>query len=248
MLVLGALLAFSALLSACGGSQQATDSSSVTQPAAQRPASARRGVPSRAQSLAFANAVNLTAADIPEASVAHGETRTDSARERRELRACEAHVKHAHAFVEVMSPKLRRGRELEIEQIRSGVAVVSDERAIPAEMAGVERPGVLECVAHVLTRNYSDKSIRDARWGRFTVSKLAVDLPGQKVTIGIRIVASLNLPLSEVSVPIYADVLGFESGPAEIMLIAASVTQPVPAATEQELLTLLSSRARAHAL
>jgi len=249
-LVIAALLAACALLlAACGGGQQATASSIATQPAAAVPVSnSGQRPPSRAQALAFAHAVNLTAADIPEASVAHGEDSTDSARERREFQACDGSIEHAHALVEVMSPKLKRGRELEIEQIRSSVAVVRDARAIPAEAAELARPSLLECAAHVLTRNYSDKAIREARWGRFTVSKLPVHVPGRTVTIGIRIVATLNLAFSEVSVPIYVDVLGFESGPAEITLTATSVTQPMPAGTEQELLALLSTRAQAHAL
>ena len=107
---------------------------------------------------------------------------------------------------------------------------------------------MLECVAHVLTRNYADKAIRDARWGRFTISKLTLALPGVKVTIGIRVVATLNLAYSEVSVPIYVDLLGFADGPAEVLLSTASVTQPMPAATEQEMLELLLTRARAHSL
>src|ERR1700690_3681286 len=153
-LVIGALLASCAALAGCGGGQQTTSSASVAQPVAGAPASsARQRPPSRARALAFAHAVNLTAADIPEASVASGEKHTDSAREQREFHACEASVKHAHALVEVMSPKLKRGHELEIEQIRSSVTVVSDERAIPAEVAELERPSVLEGAAPVLTRN-----------------------------------------------------------------------------------------------
>jgi hypothetical protein len=61
-------------------------------------------------------------------------------------------------------------------------------------------------------------------------------------------VATLNIPFNEVSVPIYVDVLGFAIGRAEVALTAMSVTQPVPASTEQELLTLLLARARAHPL
>ncbi len=247
-LAIGALLASCTALAACGGQQTSSTSSSAYAVASAPASSAGQRPPSRAQALAFAHAVNLTAADIPEASLAPRETNLSNAREQREVRACLRSVQQGHTLAHATSPKLKRGHELEVEEIRSSVDVMSGERAIATEFAGVERAGVLECVAHVLTRNYADKAIRDARWGRFTISKLTLALPGVKVTIGIRVVATLNLAYSEVSVPIYVDLLGFADGPAEVLLSTASVTQPMPAATEQEILELLLTRARAHSL
>jgi hypothetical protein len=169
-------------------------------------------------------------------------------RERREYRACERFAGPSQKLVEASSPKLERGQELEIEQIRSSVTVLSDERAVARQFASLGTPGLRECAARALTRNLDDKPIGQARWGRVSVSRLPVHAPGTSATIGIRVLATLNLPFSEVSVPIYFDVLGFATGPAEVALTAVSATQPVPAATEQELLALLLARARAHPL
>ena len=58
----------------------------------------------------------------------------------------------------------------------------------------------------------------------------------------------LNLSYSEVSVPIYVDMLAFAVGHGAVELTAASVTQAVPAATEEELLALLLARAKAHSI
>jgi hypothetical protein len=162
------------LLSACGGAQEhsaggvtgATNVASHGASTAVRAAttSAAASPPSRAQALAFARAVNLTAGDIPEASVERKPDRGSSAGEKQEYRACEklAGPGRRYTVAEASSPKLRRGQELEAEQITSSVTVLSNERAVA--------------------------------------------------------------------------------------LTAMSATQPVPASTEQELLALLLTRARAHAL
>lgn len=255
---LGALGATIALLSACGtGTAAQTTGASVpsagsardhlavvsspSEPAAQR-------APSRAQALTFARAVNLSARDLPGASIAPRTPTTSDARERREYRACERSVEREHQLVEASSPRLRRGQELETEEISSGVTVLSDEHAAVRQLSALGMPSLRECIARALTRNFADKAVREARWGRFTITRLAVHAPGASATIGLRIASTLNFPFSEVSVPVYVDLLGFAAGPAEVGLSAASVTQPVPTSTEQELVALLLARARAHPL
>jgi len=244
------------LLSACGGGQAHSSSAWGTSIGASHavpvalgsPTVATSPPPSRAQALAYAHAVNLNASDIPGASVdakrAHGAT----ANERREYRACERFIAPSHKLAESSSPKLKRGQELEMEQITSSVEVLSSERAVARQFVLLAMPSLRKCAARALTRNLDDKPLREAHWGHVKVSQLPVKAPGTSATIGIRILATLNLPFSEVSVPIYVDVLGFALGRAEVALTATSATQPVPGATEQELLALLLARARAHRL
>jgi hypothetical protein len=207
-------------------------------------------VPSRPQALAFAQAVNLNVGEIPEASVESKPSTRSTATEQEEYRACDRSVgwSDAHMVAQASSPKLKRGQELEIELIRSSVAVVSSERTTDRQFALLASPVLRKCAARVLTRNLDDKPIRDARWGRVTVTRLPVRAPGAAATVGIRVVAMLNIPFNEVSIPIYVDELGFAIGRAEVGLLAASATQPVPASTEQELVALLLARAKAHPL
>ena len=81
-----------------------------------------------------------------------------------------------------------------------------------------------------------------------TTTELPVGAPGSQGTLGWRGSTTLSLTFSEVTVPIYVDVLGFATGPAFVALIAASPTQPIPVQTEQRLVSLLLSRALAHPL
>jgi hypothetical protein len=245
------------VLSACGGGQQATSGAAhtaqgIAHEAVSGVGSARdatTGAPSRAQALAFAHAVNLSAGDIPEASVEkkHGAA---AASERRGSETCERRAgwTKPHTIAEASSPKLKRGQELEIERITSSVSVLRSEQAVARQFALLSSPPVRACLARVLAHSLDDRRIREAHWGHVSISRLPVNAPGTTATVGLRVLATLELPFSEVTVPFYEDVLGFAIGRAQVVLAAASVIQPVPARTEQELLSLLLARARAHPL
>jgi hypothetical protein len=206
--------------------------------------------PSHAQALAFVHAVNLTVGDVPEASVEAKRRLSETVSERHEEQACERRPGwgHPHTLAEASSPKLKRGQELEIERITSSVAVLSDERAVVRQFALLATPAVRKCLARVLTHNLDDKQISNARWAHVAVTRLPVRAPGAAATFGIRVVATLEIPFNEVAVPIYVDELGFAIGRAGVELSTISVTQPVPATTERELLALLLARAHAQPL
>ncbi len=205
-------------------------------------------MPTKGQALTFATAVNLSTGDIPEASIATWKTRHETAREREEYRACEHGFAHERALLERSSPRLERGRELEVEDFASAVAVVRDERSITQTFRALQATGVRGCLARAFTRNFSARPIREARWGRFTVTRLPISAPGASATFGIRVSGVLSLPYNEVTMPVYIDMMGFGLGHGAVVLMAGSITQPVPTTTEQELVTLLLARAKAHAL
>jgi hypothetical protein len=246
------------VLGACGGAQQATSGAARrVQGVAHEPVSgvgsareATTGAPSRAQALAFADAVNLSAGDIPEASVEKKHGAAATASERRASQACErrASRRNPHTIAEASSPKLKRGQELEIERVTSSVSVLGSAQAVARQFALLSSPPVRACLARVLAHSLDDRRIREAHWGHVSISRLPVDAPGTSATVGLRVLTPLELPFSEVTVPFYEDVLGFAIGRAQVVLVAASATQPVPATTEQELLSLLLARARAHPL
>jgi len=248
------------LVTACGGGQahSAGDTASaapaVAHDVASSVGSARGSVstpaPSRAQALAFVRAVNLSVGDIPEASVEANRAHSSDASGGPAARTCER-LKgwgQSHTIAEASSPKLRRGQELEAEQITSSVSVLHDEQEVAQQFALLSSPALRECSARALTHSLDDTPIRNARWGRVTISKLPVNAPGTTAKVGLRIVATLNLSFSEVSIPLYVDVFGFSLGRAEVALTAMSATQPVPASTEQEIVALLLARAKAHTL
>jgi hypothetical protein len=253
LLALAAGCAMCALLSGCGGAgasstgtaATSTRTGTVSVAGSQGGSTADVGAsaPSRAQALAFAHAVNLTAGDVPETSVQTRRSRGSDATERREYAACGRGLE-GPKIAKASSPKLTRGRELEVEQFSSTVEVMRSERTVASEFSLVTSPALRKCFAHVLARNLDDKAIGEARWGRVSVSRLAVHAPGATESAGLRIMVVLDVPFSEITVPVYFDVLGFAIGRVEVGVSAVSATQPVPAATEQELVSLLLARAK----
>jgi hypothetical protein len=256
--MLPVVLMLAAQLAGCGGGRSLPQGGPPTAqgpaPTSERTPVGSSGTPlapaalTRSRAEAFARAVNLAAADIPEASVTRKAEARSNPAEQGELDRCEHASGRAPKPMELNSPRLVRGVELESEEIRSYVAVWLDGRSAAREISRVDSRGVRECVARVLTRRFDDKSVREARWGRVSVSPLAVHAPGTDAALGIRVAATLNLKFSEVTVPIYVDLLAFASGPAAVELSAVSVTQPVPTATEQRLLSLLLGRVQANPL
>jgi hypothetical protein len=199
--------------------------------------------PTAAEAATFAEAVNLRAGDIPEARgyVTRGSRGRHEIE--REFAACEGGL--ARRLLWIASPLFSRGRELEAEAFMSQVAVGHGPGSAPAEIAVMSRADVRICVAHALTRSLRSSALGAARWGAVTLTRLT-DAPAGGGTLGLRLQITLEIPFSEVSVPFYVDYFSFASGPALVWALAASATQPVPAATERELVTLLRSRAQEH--
>jgi hypothetical protein len=203
--------------------------------------------PAKAQALAFARAVNLTLADVPEGRISKKE-RGSGPGSPRESAHCIGGLLNQHKLADVQSPRFLRGHELESEWIGSDVTVATNVGAAGHLLATLQRPDVRHCLAHVMTRSLGRTTIRNAYWGPVAVYALPVQAPGSASRIGLRIAMTVNIPANEVTVPAYVDVLGFAWGPAEIALTATSLTQPVPASVENQLLSTLVARARSHTL
>jgi hypothetical protein len=249
------LLALTALLGACGEGKRA---SAAPSPPASSSKSVSTGTqaglsangagdphPTRAQAIAFGRALNLTAADVPDAKVS---------REKKHKSAnlghprCEGSFARGPNLAEVDGPLLTRGSELETEEISSGVTVRPNAPAAARDLAWLRSGGGPQCIARALSRHFGGRTIREGRWGRFSASSLPIEAPGVSGAIGFRIATTLSFPISEVSVPIYFDIFAFLVGAAEVAMTASSATQPVPQATEQRLLSLLLARAGEHPL
>jgi hypothetical protein len=241
------------LLPACGGGQTSTRAlpaaghapagNPVTSSTKQRTAAPI----TKARALAFARAVSLTAADIPGASIdrvrAHFEPE-----EKGRLSRCEGNPRKQPSLADVPSANLKRGSELESEWFRSYVTVLARGRNAAPELSTSKSRSERECIARALTRRFAGRSLGEARWGRFSISRLPIQAPGPQTTVGFRVATTLSFTFSEITAPLYMDVFGFGSGPVAVGLLAVSGTQPVPEATEQRLVSLLLERAQATAL
>jgi len=252
---LGALAAMGTLAVGCGGASggpapAASPPTGSAAGSATAVAIRSTGTPaspvSRARLIAYANAVNLSAADVPGASASSSQRQRQ--RQSREPVHC-GDVASAHELGEVKSPKLVRGTGLEREEIRSAVTLMSSRTIAAADLASARSTAVLACYSRILRARFAARSFKSgARVANVSVSPLPVQARGADGSVGIRIAVGITPEGSETSIPVYFDALAFALGPVEVTLQAFSAIQPEPSTTETQLMSLLVDRARARAL
>lgn len=196
----------------------------------------------KARALAFARAVNLTAADVPEAKASH---RHESQGDEQEPCGLAG---RRQELAGVGSPTLTRGSELELEEIKSSADVVSSERFAVRDVAVLRSTAGRGCLEHYLSRRYLRHAVGrrafDAHIAQIRLSPLPVQAPGTSGSAGLRITMTVSSSESETSVPVYIDFFVFTLGPAEVTVSAASAVQPEPETTDKQLVSLLLQRAK----
>jgi hypothetical protein len=152
---------------------------------------------------------------------------------------------------EIRSVSLRGAAGGEYGQISSEVEVLPSATLAAQNNVAARSSRAIGCITRVIPHLFGTLGGGGARYGRATVSRLPNPLPGADGGFGFRISTAVIRSTSEAGqteVPVYVDLLGFISGPAEINLTATGAPQPVPADVEHRLLSLLYSRANAKRL
>jgi hypothetical protein len=202
----------------------------------------------KARAVAYAQAVNLGAADLPGSSIikAEGEGRAPTVAGV-EFERCAGGVSPERRIVDIHSPGFRVASASKGGRVRSAVEVMPTAALAARNNAVARSARSRACFARALP----EQSTGPLRHGPVSISSLPTPLPGADGSYGLRLTTTVigrNLRGGEIRTRVYMDVFGFVSGPAEINLTAIGVSRPVPSATEQHLLPLLFSRAREHKL
>lgn len=258
------LLSAGGLLTACGGSGRAaatggqvsaTTSADITAAADSSstspngPADASSS-PTKAQALAFARAVNLRRADVPGFKVVSEHEHETAAEKRLEhamLRCVGVGaLGSGHGLAEVSSPSFERETNAMDESVQSEVSVAWTSQQATKELAVIRSNHARTCVSH-----YSDLLLKSQKYHGATFSPVSIaqgtpPAAGATGSFGWRITTSITY--HKVTIPLSMDILGFVYGPAEVSLFTSSVPQPFPAATEEQLFSLLLSRAKTYGL
>jgi len=242
-LALALAILASTSVAGCGGGS--TERKSATGARGQAPAgSAAR----RAHGLAFARAVNLTAADLPEFQVSHEHAHKTPAQRRaeRELLRCAGSASNGPHAAEASSPSLVFKRGLIDFGVSSEVLVSATPSLANGELAALHTARARQCFSR-----YVGVLLRTQRLGKATMGHVSIQsgnppAPGASGSFGWRVTASFRLV--SVRVPFYLDLLGFVVGPARVTLISSGALRPFPAEIQQKLYTVLLARAREHTL
>ena len=132
--------------------------------------------------------------------------------------------------------------------MRSDIAIRLSAADAARDLSALRSAAGHACILHFLHRVVSQPLLTTERITRHVaVSWLPAPLPGAAGGFEMRvtlIVAAAGQP----RVRSFSDTLGFVSGPAEVSLNAMRVGHPMSSETENRLLLLLHSRAKAHKL
>jgi hypothetical protein len=222
----------------------------------------------RAQATAYAHAVNITAADVPEMTSAgqEGEAKVRSLGV--ENAHCSGGVSPYRRVVDIHSVRFRGATASPRESVRSDVTVWPTNAVAEQDSAAELSRRGRACAQHLLERLAID-AIGRVRVSHVSIAWLPPPLPGAKgsyaARISLRITGVLGPGQTQserstaalessspnprsVEIPLYIDGFGFLAGPARVSLTATSLKRPASSAIEHRLLSLLYSRAKAHIL
>lgn len=236
-LVLGAA---GGLAAGCGGSSGASAASATPQTSAPI---------TRAQATAYAHAVNLRAADVPEMSTSLPEGAAPAPkRSAFELARCYGGVSPARRIIKVHSPAFLAGHAVQSQLVESRVEVWPTPglaaRNNAAYLSSRGRACFLRSL-EALHKKLNKQRAGQLQFGPSRVATVANPLSGVSRSF-LRTIVESRLRGGQIRLHIYHDIFTFISGAAEIELEAIGFTRPLPSATEERLLLLLLSRAKAN--
>jgi len=214
--------------------------------------------PSRGRALAFARAVNLTADDLPGFTPSEKHD-TSSAREKRlegELVKCAgtaglhatggARAGERRALADASSKEFQLKHGIVNFSVSSQVSVQPDAAEARKALRAIRSAHVRDCFSHYLQLLFEGEHLRGARVSGVSIQAGIPPAPGTTGGFGWRITASFDV--RGVKIPVYLDFLGFVDGPAEVTLLSSGLIRPFPAEVQQQLFSLLLSRAKEHKL
>jgi hypothetical protein len=203
------------------------------------------------RALAFAGAVNLTAADVPGFTVSseHQLETTQEKRLKRELLGCVGGVGYGRPLAEESSKNFELKRGILQLSVSSQVSVAQTPATAARELAAIRSAHVQACLSRYFGQLFKSQQYPGGvTVGRVSIASGTPPARGTTGGFGWRVTARLTIPGLAVPVPFYLDILGFVYGPSTVTLFSTGALRPFPAAAQQHLFSLLLSRAKGQRL
>jgi hypothetical protein len=231
-------------LASCGGSSHTTSSGRSTA-ATPRPGAPTGKVTTKPKALAFARAVNLTAADIPGFTAsATDESKTPREKQlERQMLACAGPVASEKEIAEASSREFGLKRGILSLGVSSNVSVAQTSSIAARGLSALRGAHIRGCFSHYLDQLFKDQRFAGAIVGPVSIQSGTPPAPGTTGGFGWRVTATFTV--HRITVHLYMDLLGFVYGPAQVTLFSSGVLRPFPATIQQQLFSLLLHRAKA---
>ncbi|HEY2282823.1 MAG TPA: hypothetical protein VGH60_04650 [Solirubrobacteraceae bacterium] len=257
--ILLALVLAGSLLTACGKGvytgAPSTAPAGVTATQGAHAHAHRGGSPTQAQALAFAHAVNLTAADVPGFTPSHKPERESPAERRlqQQLRSCGGVAGAStlrgsrSTLAEASSPDFELERGVLALSVNSAVSVAHTSAQADAALRAIRSPRVRACFSRYLSELLKSQQHTPGETV-LGVSIASGTPPASGTTGGFGWRVTARLAIRGIDISLYLDILGFVDGPAQVTLTSSGTVRPFPARAQEQLYSQLLTRARANRL
>ena len=231
-------------LAACGSGASSTH----TRPLGAKSGAAASAQLARRRALAFANAVNLTASDVPPftASSQNESSSRSEQQAERQLRRCAGPVASSRGLAEVSSKNFQLKRDVLQLGVSSEVDVAPSSAQAAKNLAAIRSAHVRSCFSRYLEELFKGPQFAGGAVSPVSIESGTPPAPGTTGSFGWRAIAAFTV--QGITVHLYLDMLGFVDGPAQVTLFSSGVLRPFPAAVQERLFSLLLVRAKAHRL
>ncbi len=213
----------------------------------------------KAQAIAFARAVNLTAADVPgfTATARHKNEHKTAVEKRLERELTDCVGKSANSPTDLAE---ENSKDFKLEHailhfsVSSEVSVAQTPALAAKELSAMRGNHVRGCLSHYLElllkyqiiKSQGSRTIVNPNSISLSISDGTPPAPGATGSFWWRIKATVVI--HHIKLSYYIDILGFVYGPAEVSMSSSGALRPFPAATQEHLYLLLLKRAETHRL
>jgi hypothetical protein len=235
----------------CGGAGKSS-STSATQGSGSTHTAVAAGPITRARAVAYAQAVNLMAADVPGAKITKPEHQSAAPSPASvQYTRCAGGVSPARKVADIDSATFRTGTGLAGSRVKSSVTVLPSAALATRNFAAARSPQGRRCLATLLPQALENNPKTRGHFAGTSTSALPSPLPTGTQSFGVRVATTFTSKSAAgraIQLPIYIDEFVLLAGAAEVNLSAFSLTGPVPTAGLGHLLSLLNGRAQANKL
>jgi hypothetical protein len=228
------------------GSVRMTSSGDKSAAAISMPSSSGTAV-TKVRAIAFARAVNLRAADVPESVRLTPEGATEPPTPASiEFARCVGATDTQHPVVDINSSTFASSSTRESARVKSSVLVMPNAMMTARNSSAVRSAHGRACAARIIRQ-----ALPVTRYGSVSVSFPSNVTSGVSGGFEVRVATIVRRRPPQgrpIRIPVYTDEFGFNSGPAEVYLTVTGFLLPVSATIETRLLLLLRERSERYKL
>ena len=190
--------------------------------------------------------MNLRASDVPGLTPSRERPHETAAEKRLQskLLLCVGPAGSGQGPGGASSPSFARHSGIVQQSVSSSVNVAASSAAADKALAELRSQNTRKCLQSYLDALFAGPTFKHGHVDHVAITLGVPPSFGTTGSFAWRI--AVKFSIRSIQVPFYLDVLGFVYGPTQVMLLSSGLPVPFPASAEEQLFSLLVSRAKAH--